>query len=33
MVKEQNDTSLELASEFGISLREVKNLKKHLNRS
>ncbi len=33
MMKEQNDTSLELASEFGISLREVKNLKKHLNRS
>jgi hypothetical protein len=33
MVKEQNDTALELASEFGISLREVKNLKKHLNRS
>jgi hypothetical protein len=33
MVKEQNDTSVELASEFGISLREVKSLKKHLNRS
>lgn len=33
MVKEQNDTSLELASEFGISLQEVKNLKKKLNRS
>ncbi|APH04268.1 RNA polymerase subunit sigma-70 [Bacillus weihaiensis] len=33
MVKEQSDTSMELASEFGISLREVKNLKKHLNRS
>ncbi|MDQ0231522.1 hypothetical protein [Metabacillus malikii] len=33
MIKEQNDTSMELASEFGISLREVKNLKKHLNRS
>jgi hypothetical protein len=33
MVKEQNDTSLELASEFGISLEQVKSLKKHLNRS
>ena len=33
MTKEQNDSSFELASEFGISLREVKNLKKHLNRS
>jgi hypothetical protein len=33
MVKEQNDTTLELASEFGISLQEVKSLKKHLNRS
>lgn len=33
MVKEQNESSFELASEFGISLREVKNLKKHLNRS
>ncbi|MGQ4665777.1 hypothetical protein ACUIJN_08005 [Metabacillus halosaccharovorans] len=33
MTKEQKDSSFELASEFGISLREVKNLKKHLNRS
>ncbi|WP_168733775.1 hypothetical protein [Metabacillus sediminilitoris] len=33
MVKEQNDTSLELASEFGISLEQVRSLKKHLNRS
>ena len=33
MVKEQNDTSLELASQFGISLEQVKSLKKHLNRS
>ncbi|WP_175639815.1 hypothetical protein [Metabacillus schmidteae] len=33
MTKEQNESSFELASEFGISLREVKNLKKHLNRS
>lgn len=33
MVKEQSDTSLELASEFGISLNEVKSLKKKLNRS
>jgi hypothetical protein len=33
MVKEQNDTSLELASEFGISLEQVKSLKKHVNRS
>jgi hypothetical protein len=30
---EQNDTSVELASEFGISLQEVRNFKKHLNRS
>jgi hypothetical protein len=30
---EQNDTSVELASEFGVSLQEVRNLKKHLNRS
>ncbi|MGM7721006.1 hypothetical protein [Metabacillus sp. Hm71] len=33
MVKEQNNSSIELASEFGISLQEVRNLKKHLNRS
>jgi hypothetical protein len=33
MVKEQNETSYELASEFGISLQQVKSLKKHLNRS
>ncbi|WP_168714486.1 hypothetical protein [Metabacillus litoralis] len=33
MMKEQNDTSYELASEFGISLGDVKKLKKHLNRS
>ncbi|HZH61571.1 MAG TPA: RNA polymerase subunit sigma-70 [Metabacillus sp.] len=33
MTKEQNESSFELASEFGISLREVKNFKKHLNRS
>jgi hypothetical protein len=31
--KENVNTSMELASEFGLSLREVKQLKKHLGRS
>ncbi|WP_028402901.1 hypothetical protein [Ectobacillus panaciterrae] len=31
--KENNVTSMELASEFGISLQDVKKLKKHLGRS
>ena len=30
---ETQTTSMELASEFGLSLREVKQLKKHLGRS
>lgn len=30
--KEQNTVSMELASEFGISLQDVKKLKKHFNR-
>lgn len=33
MVKEQNNSTVELASEFGISIQDVKSLKKHLNRS
>ncbi|WP_246940716.1 RNA polymerase subunit sigma-70 [Bacillus pinisoli] len=31
--KENNTPSMELASEFGLTLREVKQLKKHLGRS
>lgn len=31
--KEPNANSFELASEFGISMRDVKKLKKHLERS
>ncbi|EEM39769.1 hypothetical protein bthur0014_41000 [Bacillus thuringiensis IBL 4222] len=31
--KEQNNTSMELASEFGISLQDVKRLKKQIERS
>jgi hypothetical protein len=31
--KEQNSNLFELASEYGLSLREVKKLKKQLNRS
>ncbi|WP_180953698.1 hypothetical protein [Bacillus sp. T33-2] len=30
---EQNSNMIELASEFGLSLRDVKKLKKHLERS
>lgn len=30
--KEKDSTYLELASEFGITVRDVKSLKKHLNR-
>jgi hypothetical protein len=33
MENESNHTNMELASEFGISLREVKQLKKQLGRS
>ncbi|WP_170289320.1 hypothetical protein [Metabacillus lacus] len=33
IAKEQRSDSYELASEFGLSLRDVKNLKKHMNRS
>lgn len=33
IAKEQQVTSLELASEFGISLKDVKTLKKQLGRS
>lgn len=33
IAKEQQTTSFELASEFGLSLRDVKNLKKQLKRS
>ncbi|MFC0270121.1 hypothetical protein ACFFIX_01430 [Metabacillus herbersteinensis] len=33
IANEQQTTSFELASEFGLSLREVKNFKKQLNRS
>jgi hypothetical protein len=31
--KEQNATSFELASEFGITIGDVRKLKKHLERS
>ncbi|WP_042354950.1 hypothetical protein [Bacillus rubiinfantis] len=31
--KEQHSTPVELASEFGLTLREVRNLKKQLHRS
>ncbi|MBM6619704.1 hypothetical protein [Bacillus suaedaesalsae] len=31
--KENVNTTMELASEFGLSIREVKQLKKHLGRS
>jgi hypothetical protein len=31
--KEQFATSFELASEFGLTMRDVKKLKKHLERS
>lgn len=31
--KEQNDTMIELATEFGLQVREVKSLKKRLGRS
>ncbi|PGB03584.1 hypothetical protein [Bacillus toyonensis] len=31
--KEQNNASMELASEFGISLQDVKRLKKQIERS
>ncbi|WP_456278162.1 hypothetical protein [Bacillus sp. AK128] len=31
--KQNNSASMELASEFGLSLREVKQLKKQLGRS
>ncbi|MFX3624525.1 MAG: hypothetical protein ACE3JP_10870 [Ectobacillus sp.] len=31
--KDQSTTSMELASEFGVSLKDVKKLKKHLGRS
>ncbi|WP_409301880.1 hypothetical protein [Peribacillus sp. SCS-155] len=31
--REENDPSVELASEFGLNLREVNRLKKHLGRS
>ncbi|SEM31836.1 hypothetical protein SAMN05192533_102161 [Mesobacillus persicus] len=31
--KEQSSNMIELASEFGLSLRDVKNLKKRLERS
>lgn len=31
--KEQNSTSFELASEFGLTMGDVKKLKKHLARS
>ncbi|WP_197089577.1 hypothetical protein [Bacillus sp. SA1-12] len=33
MVNEQNDSLVEAATEFGIPLQNVRNLKKHLNRS
>jgi hypothetical protein len=33
MQKEQQSTAYELASEFGLSLGDVKKLKKHLERS
>jgi hypothetical protein len=31
--KEQNSNTFELASEFGLSMRDVRKLKKHLERS
>jgi len=31
--KEQNATSFELASEFGLTIGDVRKLKKHLERS
>lgn len=31
--KEQSSNMIELASEFGISMRDVRKLKKHLERS
>ena len=31
--KEQHSTSIELASEFGLTMGDVKKLKKHLERS
>lgn len=31
--REQNDTMVELATEFGLQVREVKGLKKRLGRS
>jgi hypothetical protein len=31
--KEQHSTPVELASEFGLTMRDVKNLKKHLERA
>ncbi|MBP0723822.1 hypothetical protein J5Y03_01330 [Bacillus sp. RG28] len=31
--REQENTSIELASEFGLSMREVRELKKQLERS
>jgi hypothetical protein len=30
---EQHATSIELASEFGLTMRDVKKLKKHMERS
>ena len=33
IAREQNNTSMELASEFGISLKDVKALKKQMGRS
>jgi hypothetical protein len=31
--KEQNSNTFELASEFGLSMRDVRKLKKHMERS
>lgn len=33
LIKEQNNSMMELASEFGLSIRDVKQLKKKLERS
>lgn len=33
LAKESTSTMLELASEFGISMQEVKKLKKHIGRA
>ena len=33
LIKEQNNSMVELASEFGLSIRDVKQLKKKLGRS